>query len=307
MATYSDPFTFDHPVVKAIIERLTSTKTRCTPAHIEAAPKVLAIAEWYATQYNGTYPFMVDMHRTMSTRSSLTPKQAAGTINCMVNDYQYQQKKQAEIQERVASSLFKMPEADLPADLGATNKIVTALDKAVTTLTPDTILEPVTPVVLNGTYTIVLDETGDYRTLRLVDAPAHYAKHAGTQIAQYLSGNDNESAYSGFAFVAGDKISVWSKFRADSKLSKALQVLLAADRASQIDLGEAYALSSGNCFRCGIKLTVPASLARGLGPICAEKFGISIAEPKPAKKSRKPSQKALQAAEQAAKDLNDCF
>ncbi len=285
--TYSDPFDFSNSVVKAIIDRLTSTKTRCTPAHIEAAPKVLAIAEWYATQYNGTYPFMVDMHRTMSTRASLTPKQAAATINCMVNDYQYQQKKQAEIQERIATSLFKMPEATLPDAPSSAP------------------LEPVTPVVLNGTYTIVLDETGDYRTLRLVDAPEHFNKPVGTQIAQYLNGSDNERDFTGFAFVAGDKVSVWSKFRADSKLSKALQVLLAADRASQIDLGEAYALSSGNCFRCGIKLTVPASLARGLGPICAEKFGISITEPKPAKKASR--KKALEAAEQAAKDLNDCF
>ena len=37
--------------------------------------------------------------------------------------------------------------------------------------------------------------------------------------------------------------------------------------------GEAYALESANCFRCGRKLTVPVSIHRGLGPECASKWG----------------------------------
>lgn len=134
-------------------------------------------------------------------------------------------------------------------------------------------LRVVTPVVHNGTYTIVLNEKGDYRTLRIVDAPETMNKPQGTQIAQFLSGADNTANYTGFAFVSGSRVGIWSKFKADSVLAKALNILLTADKEQQADYGQAYAIESNNCWRCGRKLTVPASVNRGLGPICAEKLG----------------------------------
>jgi hypothetical protein len=155
---------------------------------------------------------------------------------------------------------------------------ITAGQIAYTPLDPSGALkhaQSITPACPNGTFTVVLNEQGEYRTLRLVDCPEHFGKPVGTQIAQYLSGADNESDYTGFAFVSGSTIGLWSKFRANVQLGKALATLIQSDREKQIDMGEAYAIESGRCFMCGRKLTVPASLHRGTGPICAEKLGIA--------------------------------
>ena len=38
---------------------------------------------------------------------------------------------------------------------------------------------------------------------------------------------------------------------------------------------ERYAMLSGRCSRCGATLTVPASLYRGMGPVCAQKEGVA--------------------------------
>lgn len=156
--------------------------------------------------------------------------------------------------------------ADYPLDPVGAARVIAGID-------PVNPHAPVTPKIANGTYTIVLDDTGDYRTLRIVDAPETMGKAPGTQIAQYLSGADNETNYTGFAFVSGDRFGVWGKFREDGKLSAALRALIAADKDQAAQFGEAYAIESGNCWHCGRKLTVPASLKRGLGPICAGKLG----------------------------------
>ncbi len=138
---------------------------------------------------------------------------------------------------------------------------------------------PVTPVCPNGTYTVVLNETGDYRTIKLSDAPEHFNKPVGTQIASYLSGGDNEANYTGCAFVVGKAVYFWTKFRGKSggntQLQAAVLLLISADRSKQITLGEAYTIESGKCWHCNRKLTVPASLHRGLGPTCAAKLGVS--------------------------------
>lgn len=133
---------------------------------------------------------------------------------------------------------------------------------------------PVVPQCKNGTYTIVLDETGDYRTIKLSDVPESYGKPQGTQIASFLSGSDNETNYTGFAFVTGTQFIIWKSLLAKSAipLRKALTILLSAERETQIDMGHAYAIESNKCFICGRTLTVPTSLHRGMGPICAEKY-----------------------------------
>jgi hypothetical protein len=34
-----------------------------------------------------------------------------------------------------------------------------------------------------------------------------------------------------------------------------------------------YGRATGNCSCCGRELTDPASIAAGIGPVCAEKYG----------------------------------
>jgi hypothetical protein len=129
-------------------------------------------------------------------------------------------------------------------------------------------------VVPVGTFTIVRKD-GSYRTLQI--GPAKWAD--GKLVASYLSGPDNELSYTGFAFVDGVAVRPWKRFREDSELMADLQFLLEdanRDEAHELFLDEAerYALASGRCMRCGHKLTVPASLHRGLGPVCAGLEGV---------------------------------
>lgn len=127
-----------------------------------------------------------------------------------------------------------------------------------------------------GTYTVVLGDESDYVTLRVENAS--FIKDAKKVMVSYLCGSDNDYSYKGFAFVNPSGLAVWKKFKENSRVTKAAQVLWAL---AQTDAGlgeaheeflkqaEAYALRSGNCMRCHKTLTVPASLHRGLGPVCA--------------------------------------
>ncbi|MBI4029115.1 MAG: hypothetical protein HY376_02010 [Candidatus Blackburnbacteria bacterium] len=117
--------------------------------------------------------------------------------------------------------------------------------------------------VEDGTYTIQLP--GEYRTLN-VDTPTK-GNFAGRTILSYLAGPDNETDFVGFAFVEGRELRVWRRYADALALREAAQVLLGTSDLTA--LGEAYAMRSGRCYRCGRKLTVPISLHRGMGPICA--------------------------------------
>jgi hypothetical protein len=129
--------------------------------------------------------------------------------------------------------------------------------------------------VPQGTFTIVKKD-GTYRTLQI-----EAAKWCDNKIvASYLCGPDNELSYKGFAFIANNgRVSIWSKFKENSDLVADLTWLLEEGNLVEahntfLDNAEQYALRSGRCMRCCRKLTVPASLHRGLGPVCADKEGI---------------------------------
>jgi hypothetical protein len=141
--------------------------------------------------------------------------------------------------------------------------------------------EPVKSVKIHeGTYTVLLG-ADDYVTLRV--EKASFIKDADKTMVSYLYGPDNDLSYKGFAFVNTTGIAVWSKFKNESRIVKAANILwnIAQAEAGLIDahelflqVAEAYALRSGNCIRCGKTLTVPASLTRGLGPVCAGREGL---------------------------------
>lgn len=296
MTSYDEtPVTFDwqNPAVQQLI-RAVATKgiTKIEASHIKASAKLLEIAHYYTRYYTGNFDFMVKMQNALVRWQSLTAGQAAGVLNCLLAEYKRLQ--QAPVKRSVIENLpANLPEVasiekysrDEELDHAALVDAMRTeawkrqnaeLDKPMQMPEGDTLapngLRVVTPVAHNGTYTIVLNEKGDYRTIRIVDAPETMNKPQGTQIAQFLSGADNEHNYTGFAFVSGSRVGIWSKFKADSVLAKALNILLTADKEQQADYGQAYAIESSNCWRCGKKLTVPASLHRGLGPICAKKL-----------------------------------
>ncbi len=140
--------------------------------------------------------------------------------------------------------------------------------------------------LFNGKYTIESKQTGEHRTfwVRTQEADAEFAP--GKRIVSLLTGsqNDDESCYTGFAFVDDGGIRVWaSKARAGARDgSDSHRWLQFADLLWTLALDGAFSpwaakgftiLMEGACARCNRTLTTPESIRRGIGPICAELGG----------------------------------
>jgi hypothetical protein len=162
--------------------------------------------------------------------------------------------------------------ATTPDSAGAINPVQITNSELITQ--PTRAGQSIAPVVPNGTYTVPLNDAGAYRVIKLTDCPERYNKPAGTQIAAFQSGADNETDFIGFAFVNGDRSAIWKRFKNDSAISVALEKLLTLSRHAEF--GKIWAMASGKCFICGRTLTVPISKQAGIGPICAENAGIDI-------------------------------
>ncbi len=133
------------------------------------------------------------------------------------------------------------------------------------------IQRPIGKAKLNdGIYTVVMPD-GQRKTIRVRTKVG--GTFGGRTILAYLSGSDNEKDYTGFAFLSedGTRVFMWRRFENSGLLPFANVLLQNPEEA-----GMAYALESGRCYRCGRKLTVPASIHRGLGPDCAAALGGTI-------------------------------
>jgi hypothetical protein len=142
---------------------------------------------------------------------------------------------------------------------------------SVAQIVPPSVISPTAPAiktiaVLDGIYTIAYPG-GKHRTLR-VKTPLK-GNLANRTILEFLSGSDNTSDYTGFAFLDGQTIRLWRRFAESGDLLEAAKVLVKDPETA----GLLYAEESGRCYRCNRLLTVPASLHRGLGPVCAGVFG----------------------------------
>lgn len=134
-----------------------------------------------------------------------------------------------------------------------------------------------------ATVTLVSTRTGARFTYR-VNTPEDKATGKrvtdGTLMVSVLNGPDNTSSYKWLGRVSRDIFWVGRKnpqageIRKDAACAKAFdfawRVLL---RGSAIPEGlEIW--HEGRCGRCGRKLTVPESVARGFGPECADRVGL---------------------------------
>jgi len=279
----STTFDWNDDRVKLVIERVTAKNVKVTREHCEKSNTLQWIATYYAETYGGSFDFMRQMHAIIGSGGRLSFGQMAGVVNCMI----------AESKRRKPSKIEDLS-ADLPAvappvipsvvqttesayeSLREAQKSNSSTGAALRDLLYATVAErrsdeAVTPVVKNGTYTVVLSEAGAYRTLRIEDCPEMMDRPAGTQIAGFLSGPDNERDFTNCAFIAGSQVIMWARFKHDSTSAQALKILVSATDDQRADYGTAYAMESGRCCRCGRKLTVPASLFRGMGPECSKK------------------------------------
>ena len=135
--------------------------------------------------------------------------------------------------------------------------------EAMRTAWAQVVSEPVTKTVANAIYTAVFD--GTRVTVKITK---HWEAGKTEQVCKFLSGSDNDSDYTGFAFLRGSTLQMWSRFKDNTRLARAMEVILGDPDAS----GEAYAIESNRCFRCNRTLTVPSSIHRGLGPECASLY-----------------------------------
>jgi hypothetical protein len=128
---------------------------------------------------------------------------------------------------------------------------------------------------LVGTYTAVFED-GSRTTFRI----ANEGWCDGKTVASVMTGPDNELSFTGVGFVVDGEVRTWGK-RRGSDLERRLLEAIAVATANTVEAkeqflqtAEAFALRSGKCVSCGHKLTVPASLFRGLGPVCAKREGL---------------------------------
>jgi hypothetical protein len=111
-----------------------------------------------------------------------------------------------------------------------------------------------------GTYTLPTLE--GHRTFKVIVQRPDAEFAPGQTILAYLSGSDNESNYTSFAFIRGNRLSVWNRFKGNEALIRDAEAFLADPDSAE---------AARNCLYCGRKLTTLESIARGIGPECNKK------------------------------------
>lgn len=121
-------------------------------------------------------------------------------------------------------------------------------------------------VLYDGDYTIE-DLPSGHRTFRLRTQAVDDDFMPGKQIIAVLNGPDNERDYLSFGTLsATGRLSVWKRQAERVTIIKDAEAFLADPHRPEV-------LKAIACYRCGHKLTVPASVHNGLGPECAKKAG----------------------------------
>lgn len=129
----------------------------------------------------------------------------------------------------------------------------------------------------NGKITMRNPATGQHRTIRIHTQKADDSFAPGERIASLLSGSNNETDYTQFAFIKSNgRVIVWKRFRGENmaegnggpsqyeKLAWMIQ-----DPARFERQGVEYMFTT-TCRRCNRTLTTPESIRSGIGPTCAQ-------------------------------------
>ncbi len=123
----------------------------------------------------------------------------------------------------------------------------------------------------NARLTIVSKRTQERRTFRLRES-----KDGRVFFVSVLTGNDNESDYEYLGTMRDGLYSHGRKSRIgkDAPANKAFEWFMRMNYANDARFFEqAECWHEGRCGRCGRALTVPESIATGLGPECSQRMG----------------------------------
>ncbi len=127
----------------------------------------------------------------------------------------------------------------------------------------------------NGIFTVKSTATGEHRTFRIqtwmeenedgTRQPKRDDRGNLTRVVSLLTGSDNNSSYSGFGFVNGERIYVWRRCQGGQfdKFARMLEKLEQHEEAGRVEVN-----LEGQCRRCNRRLTTPESVESGIGPVC---------------------------------------
>jgi len=126
-----------------------------------------------------------------------------------------------------------------------------------------------TPKTHNGFFTIKNPVSGKHKSFR-VKTQRDNAKFApGRRVVSIKELSSNGKAYMPFGFINSDgSIFIWGRF--DNKEFKSYSNML-TNPNHFIEKYELEYTVAGMCRRCNKKLTDPASIKSGIGPICGKK------------------------------------
>ena len=125
--------------------------------------------------------------------------------------------------------------------------------------------------VFDGRYTISNTKTKGHRTFKISTVRNPKSPIATKRVVALLTGSDNTTSYTGFAFLDEEGIHPWSNRRsAPWTVFAAMLWSLATDDDDAERWREkgAELLVEGRCLCCGRALTVPESIRLGIGPVC---------------------------------------
>lgn len=132
----------------------------------------------------------------------------------------------------------------------------------------------------DGIFTIENSETGEFRTFKL-ETVYFQPDSKRMRVLSYLRGPSNSSDFEQFAFLFGSctadwKVKVWGSKRAvkgepRSQHERFGMLVEAIIRGQWTHASRYLVLEAEKCSRCGERLTVPESIRRGIGPVCAKR------------------------------------
>lgn len=123
--------------------------------------------------------------------------------------------------------------------------------------------------IFNGKYTVQNRVTGEHRTFQIKTQKEDASFAPGKRILSLLTGSNNESDYTGFAFVTEEGINVWSSKRGGD-FDKYANLLwsLTQDGGLSVFATRYSLMVEGRCIVCNRALTTPESILTGIGPVC---------------------------------------